>query len=196
MLLRLTLSALLFATLLPSCTDSPAPGQAASDADSSTTTVNTEQNPFFAKSDLYMQYPDFAGIHVEHYRPAFERGMEEQIHEIESITNQQVTPDFDNTIVAMERSGQLLDRVSRVFSSMTAAHTNDELKAIDSEMSSRLSAHNDRIFLTMTCSHGSRLFMNSVMPWNWIPSPIACLSSITAISYALAHSSQRRKKSA
>ena len=108
---------------------------------------NTGENPFFTSSTLYLQYPAFDQIKTEHYLPAFEQGMAEQLQEIETIVNQADAPTFENTLVAMEMSGQTLDRVGRVFFNMTSAHTNDELEAIDSEMAPKLAAHSDRILL-------------------------------------------------
>jgi peptidyl-dipeptidase Dcp len=104
-------------------------------------------NPFFAESELMFHYPVFDQIENDHYLPAFEQGMEEQLAEIAAITSQEEAPTFDNTMLALERSGRILDRVSRVFFAMTSAHTNDELEAIRSEMAPKLSAHTDAILL-------------------------------------------------
>ncbi|MBT8063347.1 MAG: M3 family metallopeptidase, partial [Gammaproteobacteria bacterium] len=147
MSLRTILSSLLTVIALAGCSESDEPRVTAVPSDNSGTTTDSAPNPFFTPSDLYMEYPDFDAIEMAHYRPAFERGMAEQIREVEAIAGQQAAPDFDNTLVALERSGRLLDRVNRVFSSMTAAHTNDDIRAIDAEMSSRLAAHNDQILL-------------------------------------------------
>lgn len=107
----------------------------------------TESNPFFAESPLYMYYPQFDKIDNSHFVPAFDRGMEEQLAEIEAIANQTQKASFDNTLIPMERSGQTLNRVATVFFSLTSADTNDEMEAIRSEMAPRLSAHNDQILL-------------------------------------------------
>jgi peptidyl-dipeptidase Dcp len=104
-------------------------------------------NPFANVSTLPFHYPPFDKIRNEHYKPAFEAGMREQLREVAAIANNKQAPTFDNTIVAMERSGQLLTRVSTTFSSLQGANTNDALDAIDSEMSPRLAAHQDAIFL-------------------------------------------------
>jgi len=111
------------------------------------TTSPAENNPFFAESPLYLYYPQFDAIENAHFVPAFERGMEEQLAEIEAITDQSEAPTLDNTLVPLERSGQILNRVSRVFFAMTSAHTNDEMEAIRSDMAPRLSAHRDQILL-------------------------------------------------
>ena len=104
-------------------------------------------NPFFAESTLPYGMPPFDLIEDTHYVPAFERGMAEQSAEIETIASNPEAATFDNTIVAMERSGQLLERAQRVFFSLAAAHTNDNLKEIQTEMAPRFSAHNDNILL-------------------------------------------------
>jgi peptidyl-dipeptidase Dcp len=72
--------------------------------------------------------PPFDQIADEHYLPAFERGMAEQLIEIETIANNAEPPTFENTIVAMERSGAMLERVNRVFSNLNSAHTNDRMQ--------------------------------------------------------------------
>ncbi len=103
--------------------------------------------PFDQPSDLYLAYPPFDRIREEHYVPAFEKGMAEQLAEVEAIVNLAEPPTFENTLVALERSGRTLDRVARVFFSLTSAHTNDTLDAIDAEMAPRLAAHQDQILL-------------------------------------------------
>jgi peptidyl-dipeptidase Dcp len=119
----------------------------AAPAEPEMTTSPAEDNPFFAESPLYMHYPQFDKIENAHYLPAFELGMAEQLAEIEVIANDPEAPTLDNTLIPMERSGELLNRVSTVFFSMTGANTNDELEAIRSEMAPKLSAHSDQILL-------------------------------------------------
>ncbi|MCW8925935.1 MAG: dipeptidyl carboxypeptidase II, partial [Xanthomonadales bacterium] len=111
------------------------------------TTQTADSNPFFNESPLYMHYPQFDKVENAYYKPAFERGMEEQLAEIQAIVDQSEAPTFDNTLVPLEKSGQTLNRVSRVFYSMTSAHTNDKLEEIRTEMAPKLSAHNDQILL-------------------------------------------------
>jgi peptidyl-dipeptidase Dcp len=111
------------------------------------TTEPAQYNPFFEESPLYMQYPQFDKIENSHYMPAFELGMEQQLAEIDAIANQAEAPTIDNTLIPMERSGQLLNRAARVFFAMTSANTNDELESIRSEMAPKFSAHNDKILL-------------------------------------------------
>ncbi|WP_069131360.1 M3 family metallopeptidase [Rhodohalobacter halophilus] len=105
------------------------------------------QNPFYSESSLPFGAPDFNKIENSHFLPAFQRGMEEQLQEIEEIANQDEEPTFNNTIVAMEMSGELLTRVQRVFFNLTSAHTNDEIQKIQSELAPLLAAHSDNIYL-------------------------------------------------
>ena len=107
-------------------------------------------NPFFAESSLPFALPPFDQIDAAHYRPAFERGMADQLVEIEAIANTADTPTFENTVVQMERSGRLLTRVANVFFGLTSADTNDVLDAIEAEIAPTLSAHNDQILLNDT----------------------------------------------
>ena len=104
-------------------------------------------NPFAKQSSLPLNYPAFDKIKDEHFLPAYAAGMRAQLREVDAIANSKAAPTFDNTIVAMERSGQLLGRVSAVFSNLQTANTNDRLDAIDREMSPKLAAHNDAIYL-------------------------------------------------
>ena len=104
-------------------------------------------NPFFAESPLPHQLPPFDRIDDAHYAPAFERGMADQIAEIEAIAGASEPPTFENTIVALERSGQLLNRVAATFFALSSADTNDAINAIRAEMAPRLAAHTDRMLL-------------------------------------------------
>jgi len=104
-------------------------------------------NPLLVKSGNYLQYPEFDLIEDEHYSPAFEAAMAEHIKEVEAIANNPEAATFDNTMVAMERSGQTLGRVARIFFAMASANTNDNIEAVRSDMAPRLSAHNDAILL-------------------------------------------------
>lgn len=110
-------------------------------------TPMNESNPFFTLSPLYLHYPEFDKIKNTDYVPAFEQGMQEGLAEIDAIAKQAEPPNFDNTFVAMEQSGELLNRVSRVFFALNAADSNDDIKAIQTEMAPRLSAHPDSIHL-------------------------------------------------
>ncbi len=104
-------------------------------------------NPLAAASTLPYEYPPFDKIKDSHYQPAFVAGMRENLKEMDAIANNAQAPTFDNTIVAMEKSGQLLNRVRTIFSSLQGANTNDKLDAIDREMAPKLAAHSDAVFL-------------------------------------------------
>ena len=109
-------------------------------------------NPFFAVSTLPFQLPPFDRIQDASYAPAFAEGMHLQLAETDSIANNAEPPTFDNTIVALERSGQLLARVTRVFFNLTGANTNDNMEALQRELSPKLAAHRDAIM------HNAKLF--------------------------------------
>ncbi|MFU8822003.1 MAG: M3 family metallopeptidase [Gammaproteobacteria bacterium] len=104
-------------------------------------------NPFFAPSVLPYGLPPFDLIGDDHYLPAYERGMAERLAEMEAIANRPEPPTLENTIVAMERSGRLLDRVGRVFSNLNGAHTNPKMREVQKTVAPQLAAHNDAIFL-------------------------------------------------
>ncbi|MCY4662935.1 MAG: M3 family metallopeptidase [Acidobacteria bacterium] len=104
-------------------------------------------NPFLTESPLPYRLPPFDRIDEAHYGPAFEQGMAEQIAEVEAIAALSEEPTFENTIVALERSGQLLDRVATTFFALSSAHTSDALDEIRSEVAPQLAAHTDRILL-------------------------------------------------
>ena len=105
------------------------------------------ENPFSKPSTLPYQLPPFDKIKVADYTPAFEAGMAEQRREVDAIVKNAEAPTFENTIVAMERTGSLLTRVSRVFFNLNSSDTNDEMQKIDMAMAPRLTAHQDEISL-------------------------------------------------
>ncbi|MFF0294833.1 M3 family metallopeptidase [Kitasatospora sp. NPDC004614] len=104
-------------------------------------------NPFFSPSTLVFELPPFAEIREEHYRPAFERGMADQLAEVAAIVADPEPPTFDNTVVALERSGAVLRRVSVVFENQDSSDTTPGVQALDAEISPRLAAHSDAIHL-------------------------------------------------
>ncbi len=110
-------------------------------------TAPATDNPLLAESEHPHGYPPFDRIENRHYAPAFERAMEEHRAEIAAIAGQRASPTFENTIVAMERSGQLLGRVSRVFFNLVGAHTNPEMQVVQRDMAPKLAAHSDAILL-------------------------------------------------
>ena len=104
-------------------------------------------NPFFTASALPYELPPFADITLAHFRPGLDVGMEDQLAEVRAIADSDVPATFENTIVALERSGRVLDRTRRVFWCLTSADTDPELQAIETEYAPRLSAHADAITL-------------------------------------------------
>jgi peptidyl-dipeptidase Dcp len=102
---------------------------------------------FLQASALPYQMPPFDQITDESYRPAFEAGMAEQREQMVAIANDAAAPSFENTIVALERSGRILYRVSNVFFNLQGANTNPELDAIAREFAPKLSEHQDAIYL-------------------------------------------------
>jgi peptidyl-dipeptidase Dcp len=109
-------------------------------------------NPFFAESPLPLHYPPFDRIDDSHFAPAFDAGMAAQLQEVEAIASSSDAPTLENTIVALERSGQLLDRARTVFFALVGADTNDTRDELRAEYSARFAAHEDAVHLD------SRLF--------------------------------------
>jgi len=103
--------------------------------------------PFEAASTLPYQAPRFDIIKDKDYQPAFEQGMRQQLAEIETIANNKTEPTFDNTIVAMERSGRMLERVNNTFFGLVQANTNPTLDKVQTAEAPKLAAHADAIFL-------------------------------------------------
>jgi peptidyl-dipeptidase Dcp len=104
-------------------------------------------NPFAQASALPLQAPDFGRIKDTDYEPAFEEAMRVHLAEIEKIANNKAAPTFDNTIVAMEKAGRMLDRVGLAFSAVVGANTNDTLDKTQTDTAPELAAHQDAIFL-------------------------------------------------
>lgn len=104
-------------------------------------------NPFYSPSSLPFEAPDFDAIEVNHFRDAFLDGMEFQIEEIEAIASNSEDPNFENTIIAMARSGELLNRTQRVFSNLSSAHTNEQIQQLQTEFAPLFAAHSDNIWL-------------------------------------------------
>ncbi|MFD8600358.1 M3 family metallopeptidase [Kitasatospora sp. NPDC059646] len=104
-------------------------------------------NPFFAPSTLAYELPPFAEIREEHYRPAFERGMADQLAEVAAIVADPEPPTFANTVVALERSGAVLRRVFVVFENQDSSDTTPGIQQLDAEISPLLAAHSDAIHL-------------------------------------------------
>jgi peptidyl-dipeptidase Dcp len=110
-------------------------------------------NPFYAPSSLPFQAPPFDKIQDADYQPAIEAGMEQQLAEIRAIADNPEPPSFENTVVALEKSGRLLDRVSSVFDAVTGANTNPDLQKVQQIEAPKLAAHNDAIYLDSKLYH-------------------------------------------
>jgi len=109
--------------------------------------MNARQNPFFSVSTLPYQAPPFDQIEEQDFLPALQAGIEEKRREVEAIATSSDAPTFLNTYEALEKSGQLLNRVNLVFSAMTSAHTSPYLQQVDEEIAPQLTALNDDIML-------------------------------------------------
>lgn len=133
---------------LSACSDNTAPTQQANQAAApAAATEVTVSNPFFKKSTLTYEAPDFNAIKDEHFLPAFEEGMKQHLAEIEAIANNPEPATFENTLVAMEKSGELLTRVSRVFYNLTGTDSNPKRRELQSELAPKMAAHSDNINL-------------------------------------------------
>ncbi|TXG01655.1 M3 family metallopeptidase [Massilia arenae] len=104
-------------------------------------------NPFAKESTLPFNYPAWDKIRNEHFAPAYAEAMRQHAAEIEKIANNKAAPTFENTIVAMERAGRMLARVSTAFGTLSGSYTNDTLIALGREMAPKLSQHSDAIRL-------------------------------------------------
>lgn len=109
--------------------------------------TKTEPNPFFTEFQTEYGVPPFDKIKLEHYEPAFLKGIEEQNQLIKAITENTEAPTFENTIVALDHSSPVLDRTSAIFNNMADAETTDSLTALSMKMAPILSEHSDNIFL-------------------------------------------------
>src|SRR6266849_528639 len=105
------------------------------------------ENPFFEPWNTPFELPPFERIRPDHFPPAFDRGMAEQMAEIAAIAGAAEPADFANTIEALERSGRLLNKVSRVFNNLDSSATNEALQAIDRDYAPKLAAHQMKIAL-------------------------------------------------
>jgi len=108
---------------------------------------NFAKNPFSKASTLPFHAPDFSRIKNKDFKPALLEGMKRQSKAINAIVNNTEKPTFKNTILALEQSKQLLDRVDNVFNALTAADTNDTLKKVQAEIAPLSAKHYDEIFL-------------------------------------------------
>lgn len=109
--------------------------------------TDMKDNPFFTEWTTPYGVPPFDLITVDDYMPAYEEGMKRHEDEIQAIVNNQDSPTFENTIVAMDQSGEFLTRVNNVFENLNETNTSPEMQKIAKEMAPKLSAHNDNIWL-------------------------------------------------
>src|SRR5690242_6756677 len=114
------------------------------------TIVFSQDNPFADPSPLPFGAPPLDRIRDEHFAPAIEEGMRRQLREVDAIAERNEPPSFENTVVALERTGDLLTRVLKTFGALTSANTNDTLQQIQSDEAPKLAAHNDAILLNDT----------------------------------------------
>ena len=117
-------------------------------------------NPFLSEYVTPFQIPPFEKIEFKHYEPAFSIGMKEQQDEINDITSNTSEPTFANTIEALERSGNTLDRVSNVFFNLVGSNTNDDMDALAVKISPQLSGHNDKILLNKSLFSRIEILVN------------------------------------
>jgi peptidyl-dipeptidase Dcp len=111
---------------------------------------NKVSNPLLQKSSLQYQAPAFHLIKDEHFKPAFEYALKKHDTEIEKIATNTNKPTFENTVLAIETSGEDLNRAMLVFSNLTGSNTNPTLQAIEEEYAPIFSAHNDKLYLNST----------------------------------------------
>ncbi len=154
-MLRLRLTVIATSIALAACSQqsggaSNTPAATASVASASTAApvaTAMTSNPFFQASSLPFQAPPFDKITDADYQPAIEEGMKRQLAEIQTIANNPDAPTFDNTYVAMEKSGVMLNRVLAVFGAVTGANTDDTLQKVQEKVAPELAAHRDAIYL-------------------------------------------------
>jgi peptidyl-dipeptidase Dcp len=104
-------------------------------------------NPLLEKSTLQYETPDFAVIKDEHFLPAFNQGMAQQMAQVQDIINNTAPTTFENTIVALEQSGELLTRASSIFYNLAGSSSNPARRELQKELAPKLAAHRDNIFL-------------------------------------------------
>jgi peptidyl-dipeptidase Dcp len=115
--------------------------------DQSTGANMSKDNPFLSSTDLYMNYPRFDLIEPEHYHEGITLGMADHLKEINVIATHTDPPSIENTLIALERSGRLLDKVVTVFYAMSSTNTSDAIDEIEAEFAPKLAAHQDQIVL-------------------------------------------------
>ena len=117
-------------------------------------------NPLLVSSSLPLGAPDFAKIRHEHFMPAFEAGMKQQLEETQAIADLSEQPTFENTLVAMERTGDILDRTSSIFFNLASANSDEQIQGIEEKIAPMLATHSDNILLN------GKLFKRVESLWN------------------------------
>jgi peptidyl-dipeptidase Dcp len=135
-------------------------------------------NPLVAEFTTPFGVPPFELIKPHHYMPAFKLGMEEHLKEVDAIVNSKEEPTFANTIVALDESGELLSKVSRVFFGLTEANTSDSLQQIQMEISPILSAHGDAINLNPRLFERIKSVYENQAKFNLKPDEVYILENI------------------
>ncbi|MBY5980475.1 M3 family metallopeptidase [Ferrimonas balearica] len=149
-MLRKTLLASSVVLALAACSDTtPTAQTAAAPAAKAAPQVAQlpDSNPLKNASTLQYQAPDFSRITDEHFKPAFEVGMAQHMAEIDAIANNPEAPTFENTLVAMEKSGALLSRAASVFYNLSSSTSNDARRALETEMGPKFAEHQDNVYL-------------------------------------------------
>ena len=139
--------ALAIATVLAGCASAPPAGQAATTVQEAPMPATAYSGPFAASSSLDLNYPRFNQIQDGDFAPAFDAGMAQQLVEIQAIANNPEAATFQNTIVAMEKTGLVLDRATNVFFNLVGTDKNDVRDQLQSDYAPRFSAHRDAITL-------------------------------------------------
>lgn len=140
------------AIALTAAVSTPATAQTANAGDgpvNSATPATDAQagNPLFVDSPLPLEYPQFDKLKDEHFAPAFDAGMARNLEEIRKIASEKTAPTFENTILALEQSGKLLDNARRIFGNLNGTDTNDTRKQINNTYAPKFAAHRDAIML-------------------------------------------------
>ena len=134
---------LALALLVLSCNDS----KEKENPNKSEEQMNNTENPLLSESTLPYGAPDFLKIKDEHFKPAMLEGIEQQKKAVEAIANSEEEPTFENTVLALEKSDELLNRSSQIFYALAGANTNETLQAVEEEMAPKFAAQSDMIYL-------------------------------------------------
>lgn len=139
--MKKTLSLLVLVVLFSACNNSK------EKSSKDETLMDESENPLLAESTLPYFAPDFSKLKNEHFKPSLIQGIEEQKEAVEKIANNSEEATFENTVIALEKSGELLSRARQVFSALGSANTNDDIQALDEEMAPKFAAQRDAIYL-------------------------------------------------